>query len=75
MSGTLAGIKDRAGTRPDHPSVNGGWGAAPRTAIGQRRDGIVLFLVIDGRTLTRPGASMNDLIEIMKDMEHIMLQI
>ena len=26
---------------------NGGWGEAPRTAIGQRKDGIVLFLVID----------------------------
>ena len=26
---------------------NGGWGTAPRTAIGQRKDGIVLFLVID----------------------------
>ena len=45
---------------------NGGWGTAPRTAIGQRQDGIVLFLVIDGRTVTRPGASMNDLIEIMQ---------
>ena len=46
---------------------NGGWGTAPRTAIGQRKDGIVLFLVIDGRTVTRPGADMNDLIEIMEN--------
>ena len=46
---------------------NGGWGTAPRTAIGQRKDGIVLFLVIDGRTITRPGADMNDLIEIMQN--------
>ena len=46
---------------------NGGWGTAPRTAIGQRKDGIVLFLVIDGRTLTEPGANMNDLIEIMQN--------
>ena len=46
---------------------NGGWGTAPRTAIGQRKDGIVLFLVIDGRTLKEPGADMNDLIEIMKN--------
>ena len=46
---------------------NGGWGTAPRTAIGQRKDGIVLFLVIDGRTVTKPGASMNDLIEIMEN--------
>ena len=45
---------------------NGGWGTAPRTAIGQRKDGIVLFLVIDGRTLKEPGADMNDLIEIME---------
>lgn len=44
---------------------NGGWGTAPRTAIGQRQDGIVLFLVIDGRTLTKPGADMVDLTEIM----------
>lgn len=46
---------------------NGGWGTAPRTAIGQRRDGIVLFLVVDGRTVKRPGADMDDLIEIMQN--------
>ncbi len=28
---------------------DGGWGIAPRTAVGQRKDGIVLFAVIDGR--------------------------
>lgn len=44
---------------------NGGWGTAPRTAIAQRQDGIVLFLVIDGRTATKPGADMDDLIEIL----------
>ena len=44
---------------------NGGWGTAPRTAIGQRKDGIVLMLVIDGRTVARPGADMKDLTEIM----------
>ncbi len=44
---------------------NGGWGTAPRTAIGQRKDGIVLMLVIDGRTLKYPGADMVDLAEIM----------
>lgn len=44
---------------------NGGWGSAPRTAIGQRKDGIVLFLVIDGRKLGLPGADMVDLTEIM----------
>lgn len=45
---------------------NGGWGNAPRTAIGQRRDGIVLMLVVDGRKIGMPGADMDDLIEIMQ---------
>lgn len=47
-------------------SGNGGWGIAPRTAIGQRKDGIVLFVVIDGR---RPkhsiGISIKDLADLM----------
>ena len=46
---------------------NGGWGTAPRSAIGQRQDGIVLFLAIDGRTVSRPGADMDDLIEVMQN--------
>lgn len=45
---------------------NGGWGIAPRTAIGQRKDGVVLWLVIDGRAIGRQGADMDDLIEIMQ---------
>ena len=53
--------------KPSSVLGNGGWGTAPRTAIGQRKDGIVLFLVIDGRTVTKPGADMNDLIEIMQN--------
>ena len=44
---------------------NGGWGVAPRSAIGQRKDGIVLFLVINGRSATSLGADMVDLTEIM----------
>jgi len=44
---------------------NGGWGTAPRTAIGQRKDGVVLWLVLDGRAIGRQGADMDDLIEIM----------
>lgn len=48
-------------------SGNGGWGTAPRTVIGQRQDGVVLFLVLDGRRLTMPGASIKDLIEIMEN--------
>ena len=45
---------------------NGGWGTAPRTAIGQRKDGIILLLVVDGRTLKYPGADMVDLTDIME---------
>lgn len=44
---------------------NGGWGEAPRTVIGQRKDGIVLFLVIDGRKVGKAGASIKELQEIM----------
>ena len=44
---------------------NGGWGIAPRTAIGQREDGIVLFLVINGRLADSIGADMVDLTDIM----------
>ncbi len=40
-------------------------GLNPRTAIGQRADGAVLMLVIDGRQVNSMGASMADLIEIM----------
>lgn len=45
---------------------NGGWGIAPRTAIGQRKDGIVLMLVINGRLATSLGADMVDLTDIME---------
>lgn len=45
---------------------NGGWGIAPRSAIGQRKDGIVLFLVINGRLPNSIGADMVDLTEIME---------
>ena len=45
---------------------NGGWGIAPRTAIGQRKDGIVLFLVINGRLTNSIGADMVDLTDIME---------
>ena len=45
---------------------DGGWGIGPRTAIGQRRDGTVLFLVIDGRQVGYSvGASLADVQNIM----------
>lgn len=40
-------------------------GVNPRTAIGQRSDGAVLLLVIDGRQVISMGATHEDLIDIM----------
>ena len=49
-------------------SGDGGWGIAPRTAIGQRKDGTVLLLVIDGRQPpTSIGATMLDVQNILYD--------
>lgn len=45
---------------------NGGFGLHPRTVIGQRKDGVVLFLIIDGRRIDSVGADMGDLIKIMQ---------
>lgn len=42
-------------------------GINPRTAVGQRSDGAVLLLVIDGRQVISLGASYKDLAEIMLD--------
>lgn len=43
---------------------NGGWGIAPRTVLAQRKDGIVLFAVIDGR---QPGYSVGiSMVELTK---------
>lgn len=49
--------------------LNGmGSGANPRTAIGQREDGTVLFLVTDGRGKNgHLGATAADLIEVMSE--------
>ncbi len=47
---------------------NGGWGTAPRTAIGQKKDGTVVFVVVDGR---QPGYSMG---VTMKQLQEIMIE-
>ena len=51
---------------PVQVSGSGG-GLNPRTAIGQRADGAVLLLVIDGRQAHSLGASYKDLIEVMME--------
>lgn len=44
---------------------NGGWGLNPRTAIGQRRDGTVVFVVVDGRSVSSAGVTIKTLQDIM----------
>ena len=42
-------------------------GLNPRTAIGQRSDGAILMLVIDGRQVASIGATYRDLVDIFQD--------
>ncbi len=53
--------------KPSFIRGNGGWGTAPRSAIAQRKDGIVLFLVMDGRDYSHgiDGVGMVELTEIL----------
>ncbi len=44
---------------------DGGWGISPRTVIGQKEDGSVLLLVIDGRSLKSFGATLEEVQNIM----------
>lgn len=43
----------------------GGWGLAPRTAIGQRPTGEILFMVVDGR---RPTHSIGVDLKVLQDV-------
>lgn len=46
--------------------VNGssGYGIQPRTAVGQREDGVIVFLVVDGRDVTHSiGCTVDDMAE------------
>lgn len=42
-----------------------GGGLNPRTALGQRADGAVVLLTIDGRQASSLGASMSDMVDVM----------
>lgn len=46
-------------------SGDGGWGKAPRTAIGQRKDGAILLLVIDGKQIKRLAATLRDVQDLL----------
>jgi len=48
------------------PISGSGGGLNPRTAIGQREDGSVLMLVIDGRQPHSLGASYSDIADVME---------
>ena len=50
---------------PDSATYGGG--KNPRTAIGQRADGAVLLLVVDGRQADSLGATFKDLAYVMKE--------
>ncbi|TFE23704.1 phosphodiester glycosidase family protein [Cohnella luojiensis] len=50
------------------PSRSQGWGIAPRTVMGQREDGAILFLMIDGR---QPGYSIG---ATLYDAQEILLE-
>ena len=41
------------------------WGQAPRVAIAQRKDGVMMFLVVDGENYIN-GASLKDIIETLQ---------
>ena len=51
--------------QPTIRSGNGGWGIQPRTAIGQRKDGAILMLVIDGRQTGSLGATLKNVQDIL----------
>ncbi|XJZ28927.1 phosphodiester glycosidase family protein [Bacillota bacterium Lsc_1132] len=50
-------------------NLDGAWGWAPRTAIGQRQDGSVVMIITDGRFYwdkTHRGASMSDMAHLFQ---------
>lgn len=51
--------------KPQITEGNGGWGIAPRTAIGQRKDGKIILLTIDGRQASSIGATLKEVQDIM----------
>lgn len=53
------------------PISGSGGGLNPRTAIGQRQDGSVLLLVIDGRQAKSLGASFKDVADVMEQYDAV----
>lgn len=71
------GVRDAMSFRPqlivngknlfaDRPAKS--WGIQPRTAVGQKADGTIVFLVIDGRQPGHSiGASMKDVADLLEE--------
>jgi exopolysaccharide biosynthesis protein len=60
-----------ANGKPLITSGDGGWGRAPRTAVGQKADGTVIFIVIDGRQTSSVGATLKEVQDLFLEDEVI----
>ncbi|MEI7025227.1 phosphodiester glycosidase family protein [Paenibacillus sp. y28] len=56
-----------ANGKPQITTGDGGWGRAPRTAVGQKADGTVLFVVIDGRQTSSVGATLKEVQDVLME--------
>ncbi|MDF2714347.1 MAG: hypothetical protein K0R28_1272, partial [Paenibacillus sp.] len=54
-----------ANGNPQITTGDGGWGRAPRTAIGQKEDGTLIFVVIDGRQTSSVGATLKEVQDLL----------
>nr|WP_235941199.1 phosphodiester glycosidase family protein [Paenibacillus puerhi] len=54
-----------ANGKPLITSGDGGWGRAPRTVVGQRADGTVIFIVVDGRQSHSVGATLKEMQDLL----------
>nr|WP_072330791.1 MULTISPECIES: phosphodiester glycosidase family protein [unclassified Paenibacillus] len=54
-----------ANGKPLITSGDGGWGRAPRTVVGQRADGTVIFIVVDGRQTHSVGATLKEMQDLL----------
>lgn len=54
-----------ANGKPLITSGDGGWGRGPRTAIGQKEDGTIVIMVIDGRQAHSVGATLKEVQDLM----------
>ncbi|MCR4618232.1 MAG: phosphodiester glycosidase family protein [Lachnospiraceae bacterium] len=67
-AGAVEGITFEMGSvlvRDGNPAKKLGGGYNPRTAIGQKADGTVIMVVIEGRHAASLGATRDDLVDIM----------